>query len=110
VYRSNETLFIFEELCAGGDLFSYIESKGGKLEEAEAGVVTYQILQAIKYLHDKNIAHRDLKPENILIESPSDAARVVLTDFGNAIEVLDSSPKHCIRMQSMAGTADYLAP
>ena len=51
----------------GGDPFSYIESKNGKLLEVEAAVIIRQILIALSYLHDKNIVHRDLKPDNILM-------------------------------------------
>jgi serine/threonine protein kinase len=42
-----------------------------------------QILESIKFIHDKNIAHRDLKPENILLkQSPNGAWVVKLADFG----------------------------
>lgn len=45
----------------------------------------YQLLEAIKYLHDCGIVHRDLKPENILVEkdtSTNKVVRVKITDFG----------------------------
>ncbi|MGV3015932.1 protein kinase domain-containing protein [Rothia sp. 88186D007BW] len=37
------------------------------------------VLEGLKYIHDKDIIHRDLKPENILIE---DTGLAVITDFG----------------------------
>jgi len=40
--------------------------------------------EAIKYLHDANIAHRDIKPENLLYSCKGPNAVLKLTDFGFA--------------------------
>jgi serine/threonine protein kinase len=42
-------------------------------------VLFQQILEAIGYLHRKNIVHRDIKPENILLNK---AMKVKIIDFG----------------------------
>ena len=42
----------------------------------------YNILAAVKFLHDQNIVHRDLKPENILMASPTEDTKIKITDFG----------------------------
>lgn len=106
VYVTNNTLYILLELVTGGDLFSYLESKGGKLQEVEAAVIIRQILLAVQHLHDHGIAHRDLKPENILLSSASEGCRVVLTDFG-AAKTFDEEQR---RMMTSVGTKEYLAP
>lgn len=67
-----------------GDLFSFIQYKGGKLGDIESAVIVRQVLMALNYLHDRDIVHRDLKPDNILMTSLADGGRVVLTDFGCA--------------------------
>ncbi|MEM9954160.1 MAG: tetratricopeptide repeat protein [Chloroflexota bacterium] len=59
------------------------------------------ILQALRYLHQRGILHRDLKPANILI---ADGILKVL-DFGLAIDASISLDK-----SDMAGTLAYLAP
>jgi serine/threonine protein kinase len=103
-------LYIFEELITGGDLLSYVRHKGGHLKEVEAGVIVRQVAEALNYLHDKNIVHRDLKPDNILIASHSESARVVLTDFGTAIDISDKAEKQIRRMNTSTGTVEYAAP
>ena len=104
--HTNLDSYLFQELITGGDLFSYVESKNGKLLEVEAAVIVRQILIALSYLHDKNIVHRDLKPDNILMTSSSAGCRVVLTDFGAARRI-----EHGLhRMTSLVGTDEYAAP
>ncbi|KAL9108926.1 MAG: hypothetical protein Q9227_006322 [Pyrenula ochraceoflavens] len=106
VFKTDNTIYIFQELITGGDLFSYLEAKGGVLKEVEAIVVMRQILIAVDYLHDNGIAHRDLKPENVLMTSVLDGCRIVLTDFGGATTF--HGPR--VRMTTSIGTLEYSAP
>ena len=94
----------------GGDLFSYIMRKGGYLDEAEGSVIILQVLNAIKYLHDNELVHRDVKPENILVASLAEGARIILSDFGSAIDLQRVMHKKVARMFSLAGTDEYAAP
>lgn len=98
--------YMFQDLLTGGDLFSYIQHKGGRLPDIEAAVIVRQIVIALDYLHDQNIVHRDLKPDNILMTSRADGCRVVLTDFGCATLVNPISN----RMSTMVGTYEFSAP
>jgi pheromone a factor receptor len=116
VFWSLNNFYIFQELVTGGDLFSYIESKGGRLHDIEAAVILRQVLKAIQYLHERDIVHRDLKPDNILITSTAEGARIVVTDFGNAryfpenLAQLHHLPSKKRRMFTIAGTVEYVAP
>lgn len=107
---------MFQELVTGGDLFSYIEYKQGKIPSIESAVIIRQILKGVEYLHDQDIVHRDLKPDNILITSLDSGARVVITDFGNARFLPNANTQHDFtnnklrRMFSIVGTLEYTAP
>ncbi len=57
-----------------------------------------QLLQALVYLHRRNILHRDIKPSNVLVVNN----QVKLVDFGIA-EMADANPR-------LAGTLHYMAP
>ncbi|KAL3485564.1 kinase-like domain-containing protein [Aspergillus germanicus] len=115
VFREKVELYLREatilqrlqhDLVTAGDLFSYIQYKGGTLPDIEAAVIVRQVVIALEFLHNQNIVHRDLKPDNILMTSRADGCRVVLTDFGCATLIDTDSA----RMSSMVGTMEFCAP
>ncbi|KAL8697704.1 MAG: hypothetical protein Q9201_006977 [Fulgogasparrea decipioides] len=108
VFYTDYNLYIVEELVTGGDLMSYIERHDCRIDPNEACLVVYQLLQAVFYLHENGITHRDLKPENILMSTTATGARVILTDFGTATKTAGKGVSK--RMQTITGTANYLAP
>ena len=67
-FETDDKLYLFLELMAGGELFDRIVDMG-HFTEAMAQDVVYKLLGALKYMHAKGIAHRDLKPENMLMNS-----------------------------------------
>ena len=66
IIENDKNYFIIMEYCQGGELFNYIVDKE-KLDEDEASMFFYQLINALEYIHSLGIAHRDLKPENLLL-------------------------------------------
>lgn len=78
---SNQTgsiLLVFEMLDY--DLHSYVGSTTSGIPSGTVKHVTYQLLQAVHFLHQNRVFHRDIKPANILISR--DEAMIKLADFG----------------------------
>ena len=77
----------------------------GRLSEEEARLVLVQLLDALKYLQQKNIIHRDIKPDNIVCQGPPDF-KIKLIDFGLATVM--KSPDD--RKFATYGLIKYMAP
>ncbi|KAK4046747.1 hypothetical protein OIV83_005852 [Microbotryomycetes sp. JL201] len=77
------------------------ESEGYELV---AHSIAHQLLQAVAYIHDNDVAHRDINPSNVVMSS---YGRVVLIDFGIAIKNGDETPGE---MHFQVGTQPYRAP
>ena len=104
-FEDAKNVYLITELCSGGELFDRMMDVQ-KFTEIQAAYILKQVLLAINYMHNKNIAHRDLKPENILLDSTDkDELEVKLTDFGFACYF---DPKQ--GLDTVLGSALYMAP
>jgi tRNA A-37 threonylcarbamoyl transferase component Bud32 len=89
-----------------GPILSSLLSKG-RLELEEALVILQPIGAALDYLHSHHVIHRDVKPGNIMVDVKNGAWRPILTDFGLAKVLGDTS---LISQSAVAGTLAYIAP
>ncbi|KAI9173168.1 hypothetical protein H9P43_007299 [Blastocladiella emersonii ATCC 22665] len=101
---TREKVYVYLELAKGGELFDRLARKGA-MPEANARYVMFQVFNAVKFLHDRNITHRDIKPENVLLGDDSDWPQIFLGDFG-----LAKNTTQVTRMKTLCGTLNYLAP
>ncbi|XP_047432618.1 striated muscle preferentially expressed protein kinase-like [Mugil cephalus] len=101
-FEKKNMVVLITELCHE-ELLERMAKKTTVME-LEIRSSVQQLLEGLRYLHQKNIAHLDIKPENILMASPG-SAHVRICDFGNAVK-LDTSEDHYCKY----GTPEYVAP
>jgi serine/threonine protein kinase len=122
--------YLVMEYVAGESLRSLIDRRGASFVEAID--IVRQVLEGLKYAHDRGVIHRDLKPENVLISTPSpgtpgerrgggfssQAARIAkITDFGLAKpqtavaeSIVFSRSMDDASARKIAGTIEYMSP
>lgn len=88
-FEENGTAYIVMELLEGQPLNQYMREKGGKIDKDFALMITHEIGNALKALHEKGIIHRDVAPDNIFICSGAEL-RIKLLDLG-AAKLADST-------------------
>lgn len=94
--------YIVLEYCSGGDLYEAIKNDLIPRKTKKITHILLQIIEAIQYVHSKNIYHRDIKPENILISNLFDWT-IKLSDWGLATT-------HQKSLDRNVGSERYMAP
>ena len=105
LYDSFETsshLCFVMELCAGGDLLSYVRRRK-KLDETVAKYLFKQAAKSLAYCHSNLVLHRDIKLENLLLD---EEGTIKLCDFGVSRQL----KKEEELLSEQCGTPAYMAP
>ncbi|KAL9654234.1 hypothetical protein ABK040_010266 [Willaertia magna] len=102
-FSDEKRLFFILELITGGELLEKIAKMNYNTGELKKVVQFYmaELLDALIYIHSKNVCHRDIKPENIMLNGEG---HVKLIDFGISKRIERPS------INTFCGTAEYLAP
>ena len=115
-FEDESCFYMVFEKMRGGPLLNHIQRKVCFTEQ-EASLVTRDIANALKFLHDRGIAHRDVKPENILCTEHDKISPVKLCDLdlaskpfvnenGRNMHSVQSEPD----LASPVGSAEFMAP
>lgn len=78
----NNTMCIYLEYMPGGSIVDRYKRFSSNIDEKVCRLYTHQILNALHYLHSRDIVHGDLKGANVLLSK--DGEKVKLCDLGNA--------------------------
>ncbi|MFC1976249.1 serine/threonine-protein kinase, partial [Chloroflexota bacterium] len=82
-------------------LMSQHTEKSDLISPAEVLRLGRAVAGALDYAHAQNVIHRDVKPSNVMVAADD---RVVLTDFGLALDVEQGS------LGEVFGSSQYIAP
>ena len=107
VYLNEGKIYLFQELCEGGDLFdyrNYVKTYNLNYETICKNII-YTLVKCLEYIHSKGVIHRDLKLENVMFNRYNNCYDTVkIIDFGLAT-YYKSTPEH-----SRLGTQLYVSP
>jgi calcium-dependent protein kinase len=83
-YEDAVAVHLVMELCAGGELFDRIVTKG-HYTERKAAELARVIVGVVEVCHSMGVMHRDLKPENFLFVDQTEEAALKTIDFGLSV-------------------------
>ncbi|HEY4445147.1 MAG TPA: protein kinase [Steroidobacteraceae bacterium] len=98
--------YLSMEYVKGQTLMGWCDTRALRVEERLA--LFLQVLDAVKYAHERHVIHRDLKPSNIFV---TESGHVRLLDFGVAKLLQENEDQTQLsRIYGQALTPDYASP
>mmetsp|Transcript_48848 Transcript_48848/g.147179 ORF Transcript_48848/g.147179 Transcript_48848/m.147179 type:complete len:1011 (-) Transcript_48848:184-3216(-) len=101
-FEDKTNCYILLELCANQSMNELIKRRK-RLTETEVQYYMLHLIDAVKYMHDRNVIHRDLKLGNLFLDKN---LQVKVGDLGLATKVTSSEEKR----KTICGTPNYIAP
>ena len=110
MHESERIFILVMELLKGGTLDHYIKRKASNNEFIPPTIIStimMQILEALQFIHSKNLIHNDIKPENIMLQEFKGNNIIKIMDFGVSTK-LENSLGFCKGL--VKGTYVFMAP
>lgn len=101
-FDDKHNVYIVLELCKQRSMME-LHKRRPSVTDYETRFYISQILEGVRYLHEKNIIHRDLKLGNLFL---NDKLNVKIGDFGLATLIGFTGE----RKKTLCGTPNYIAP
>nr|XP_026692612.1 hormonally up-regulated neu tumor-associated kinase homolog A [Ciona intestinalis] len=106
ILETGNNYYLVTELCSGGELIDVVTEQG-HLPEETVRRYTYQLVNAVEYLHERKIIHRDLKVENLLLDS---GGNIKIIDFGLSNTISPVCSDISCALSTQCGSPAYAAP
>ncbi|XP_068103343.1 uncharacterized protein [Hyperolius riggenbachi] len=108
--RTDTHILLANEYIHGDNLERILHGPSSKVQISEEDklYVGLELMQALQYIHSKNIIHQDIKPANILVEART--KKTLLTDWGMANIRITICPDMYEKIGQQGGTLAYMAP
>ncbi len=106
-FIENDNEYLVMDYIEGQALNDVLKTQGRPgLPEAQVLDWARQLLDALEYIHGKNVLHRDIKPANVRLTPDG---RAFLVDFG-LVKLYDPSSPQTVMVLRGAGTPQYAPP
>jgi len=106
LFADDDTWFFSMELIRGVRFDRWVRPHG-ELDEGRLRSALPQLGDALGAIHQAGKLHRDLKASNVLV---TEEGRLVVLDFGLAIDQSAGDVSQTVRDQGVCGTPAYMAP
>jgi serine/threonine-protein kinase len=105
----NGDSYLVMEFLDGEDLASRLKTLG-RMPDAEALAIAYQLTDGLATMHEAGIIHRDLKPANVFLALGSRGETVKILDFGVSKFSSSNESLHMTATGAVMGTPLYMSP